>query len=639
MPRTAIRGCFLIRHPEHRVNIRRLFRLSAFILACAILMAGVAFTTLRVNQRIGLAELQNTGRHRLDLYAASLEREIVKYAYFPSTLGLEQSVLDLLKNPHDRQLIAKVNDFLEQLNERAGTLSIYVMDSQGRVHAASNWRRSDSFVGEDLSFRAYFRDAMESGAGRFFGIGTTRGEPGYYLSSAIDDKNRTLGIAVVKVSLEQLEKSWSTVEAPVLVADENGVVILSSVSDWKFTTLQALDENTRLAFDRTQQYNRRAMQPLGVLEMSSLNHGARLVTVARQKQEHASPYPVSGRFMEQSLPLPGTKWTLTVFSPLDQVNEMAMIRAAAAGVSILLLCIVGVLFYQRRRHLKDQLAASEALRKAHDELERKVAERTAALSSANQKLQTEIAERVRAERSLHTTQEGLIQAGKLAVIGQLAAGIAHELNQPLAALRTLSGNAVRFLQRGNGETARSNLERIGQLVDRMGLITGQLQAFAHKSSGQACAVDIRHAVDHAIALLEPRLQHDGARIATAFPETPIEALCDPNRLEQVLVNLIGNALDAMADSSSPLIEISASQGAAMARVEVRDHGAGLSAEALSRLFEPFYTTKQAGDGLGLGLAISAGIASDFGGTLAGCNHAGGGALFILEIPLAAAMPP
>lgn len=617
------------------IQIRHPLRFAAAVAASALLIAGIAFATYRISQRMGLAELQNIGRHRLDLYAASLEREIVKYAYFPSTLGLEQSVLQLLTTPNDPHLVAKVNSFLEQVNERAGTLSIYVMDNKGHVHASSNWRRSDSFIGEDLSFRSYFRDAMETGSGRFFGIGTTRSEPGYYLSSAVDSKNRTLGVAIVNVSLEQLEKSWTTVETPVLVSDENGVVILASVPDWKFTTLQPLDERTRLAFDRTQQYNRRALQLLGVREITQLNHGARLVNVARQKQELVSPYPVSGKFMEQSVPLPGTKWTLTVLSHLDQVDDMSTTRAAVAGVSTLLLCILTVLFNQRRRHLRDQLAASEALQKAHDELERKVAERTSDLSAANQQLQEEVVERVRAERSLRATQDGLIQAGKLAVIGQLSAGIAHELNQPLAALRTLSGNAIRFIERNDANTARSNLERIGQLVDRMGQITGQLKVFAHKSSGRPRPVDVRQVVTHAVALLEQRLQSSGTQLLTRFPEKSLQAQCDPNRLEQVLINLIGNALDAMAGHVAPRIEVGGSEHANMIRLEVRDHGPGLSEEALARLFEPFYTTKEAGEGLGLGLTISAGIVSDFGGTLEGGNHPEGGALFVLEIPMSA----
>ena len=616
--------------------IRHPLRLALLLVSLVILVSGVSFSAYRISQRMALAELQATGRHRLDLYAASLEREIGKYAYFPATLGLERDVLDLLAHGSDSKLIGKSNNYLEQLNERAGTLAIYVMDNKGQVLASSNWRRTDSYVGEDLSFRPYFREAMETGSGRFFGIGTTRSEPGYYLSSALAAEGHILGVAIVKVSLEQLEKSWSTVEAPVLVADENGVVILSSVPDWKFTSLRPLDEKTRSVFDRTQQYNRRALQPLGVIEIASLNHGARLVRLAKEKQEMVSPYPVAGQFMAQSQPLLGTPWSLTVFSHLDQVDDLSISRAAVAGITTILLCILAMMIKQRRRHLSDRLMAREALQKAHDELERKVEARTVDLSATNQKLQDEVAERVRAERTLRAAQDELIQAGKLAVIGRLSAGIAHELNQPLAALRTLSDNATRFLDRGDEPTARSNLERIAQLVDRMGLITGQLKAFAHKSSGLPKPVDLRQVVANATALLDQRLGTTNARITTVFPEQALSALCDANRLEQVVVNLIGNALDAMSDQACPSVNISGAVCGQMARLEVRDHGEGLSPEAQSRLFEPFFTTKEAG--VGLGLAISAGIVSDFGGTLNGANHPEGGALFTLEIPLAAETP-
>lgn len=613
----------LIRHP---------LRLASLLLALAVLVGGASLATYQLSQRMGLAELQSTGRHRLDLYAASLEREIGKYAFFPATLGLEREVINLLRGAGSP---SKVNTYLEQLNERAGSLAIYVMDDQGEVLASSNWRRADSYVGEDLSFRPYFRDAMETGSGRFFGIGTTRSEPGYYLSSSLAAEGRVLGVAVVKVSLEQLEKSWSTVEAPVLVADENGVVILSSVSDWKFTTLRPLDDSTRSAFDRSLQYNRRALQPLGVNEVARVGQGARLVRMARQKQEVISVYPVAGQFLAQAQALSGSPWTLTVLSPLEQIAGMSITRAAVAGITTILLCILATMVNQRRRHLSDRLAAREALQQAHDELERKVFERTADLSAANAQLHDEIAERVRAERTLRDAQDELIQTGKLAVIGQLSTGIAHELNQPLAALRTLSGNATRFIDRGDLVTARANLERIAQLADRMGLITGQLKAFARKSSGERQPVDLRQVVANAVALLEQRLKTARAHIDVHFAEGQLYALCDANRLQQVVVNLIGNALDAMADQPNPSVELDGAASGTLVRLTVRDHGPGLSAEAQSRLFEPFFTTKEAGVGLGLGLAISAGIVSDFGGTLSGANHPEGGALFTLEIPLAA----
>ena len=611
---------------------RRLRYLPILTLLLALMvLSGVA--AHRFALQLGLTELQTTGLHRLELYTASLEREIGKYAFLPGTLGLERDVLALLAQNGDDPLATQVNAYLEQLNERAGTLAIYVINTAGQVVAASNWRRADSFIGEDLAFRPYFREALASGSGRFFGVGTTRGEPGYYLASRLSDDSRTLGVAVIKVSLEQLEKSWTTVEAPAMVSDENGVVILGSVADWKFTTLRPLDEATRRAFDQTQQYNRRALTPLGLKEVRELGHGARLVSVAKESPEMASVYPVAGRFLAQSRPLPGTAWTLTVLSHLEQVDDIAQSRAAVAAVVAALLFMFALMANERRRHLKDRLAAREALQQAHDELERKVAERTADLSDANQQLQDEIAERIRAERTLRAAQDELVQAGKLAVIGQLSTGIAHELNQPLAALRTLSGNGVRFLERGDLGTTRSNLERIAQLVDRMGLITGQLRTFARKSSGQLQAVALCRALDNALALLEPRLLHANADVRREGPLPGPVALCDLNRLEQVLINLIGNALDAMDGQPAPRIELGCASVGGNARLTVRDHGPGLDEAALSHLFEAFFTTKQAGVGLGLGLTISAGIIRDFGGTLAGANHPEGGAIFTLEIPL------
>jgi two-component system C4-dicarboxylate transport sensor histidine kinase DctB len=611
-------------------HILRYLPILTLLLALTVLSGLAAH---RIALQLGLAELQSTGLHRLELYTASLEREIGKYAFLPGTLGLERDVLALLRKNDVAQLAPRVNAYLEQLNERAGTLSIYVIDTAGQVVASSNWRRADSFIGEDLAFRPYFREAIDSGSGRFFGIGTTRGEPGYYLASTLTDDTRTLGIAVIKVSLDQLEKSWSTVEAPVMVSDENGVVILGSVADWKFTTLRPLDEMTRRAFDQTQQYNRRALTPLGLKELRELEHGARLVNIAREVTEMISVYPVTGRFLAQSRPLPGTQWTLTVLSHLEQVDDIAQSRAAVAAAVAALFFMLGLMANERRRHLKDRLAAREALQQAHDELERKVDERTADLSATNQLLQDEITERIRAERTLRAAQDELVQAGKLAVIGQLSTGIAHELNQPLSALRTLSGNGVRFLDRGDLGTTRANLERIAQLVDRMGLITGQLRTFARKSSGQLQAVPLGRAIDNALALLELRLAQANVEIRRHCPSPGPVALCDINRLEQVLINLIGNAIDAMQGQPAPSIELGCTSVGQKARLTVRDFGPGLDDEAISHLFEPFFTTKEAGVGLGLGLTISAGIIRDFGGTLHGANHPEGGAVFTLEIDL------
>lgn len=614
--------------------VRRPLRQLLLFLLWLALTGLSGWLALQLAQRVGIAELRATGMHRLELYGASLQREIGKYAFLPGVLELEGDVLDLLQAPDTPGLAGKVNAYLEQLNDRAGTLSIYVITTQGRVVAASNWRRADSYFGENLAFRPYFRDALDTGSGRFFGIGTTRGEPGYYLATALGNSHHTVGVAVVKVSLDQLEQSWSTVEAPVLVSDEHGVVILSSVSDWKFRALLPLDAAMREAFDASLQYNRRPLQPLGLQSMRELDQGARLVRLRGDGATTASVYPVSGRFLAQSRPLSGTPWTLTVLSHLEQVDQIAQSRALVAAIGAAFVGLLGLLYNERRRHLRDRLAAREALQAAHDELERKVTQRTADLSSANQLLQDEVAERIRAEATLRAAQDELVQAGKLAVIGQLSTGIAHELNQPLTALRTLSGNSQRFLERGDLDTTRVNLQRMAQLADRMGRITGQLRNFARKSSGAPQAVPLSRALDNALSVLEPRVAETGAEILRQTDGADPVAWCDGNRIEQVLVNLINNSLDAMRGQSAPQLELACAEVDGAALVTVRDHGPGLSEAAQQHLFQPFFTTKEAGVGLGLGLALSAGIVRECGGTLTGTNHPEGGAVFTLRLPLA-----
>lgn len=576
-------------------------------LVAIALAAGIA--GFRVSENLGLAELQRTGTQRLEVYATSLNRQIDKYAYFPATLGLERDVIDLVAR--GKPLTDTVNRYLEQLNHRAGTLSIYLLDRQGHVVATSNWNRPDSFIGEDLSYRSYFTDGMRGRPGRLFGIGITRGEPGYYLSSPLLANGEVVGVAVVKVSLEQLEQSWATVEVPVIVTDQNGVVILASVSSWKFTTLRPLPDQERRRLERSLQYNARPLPSLGLTREEAFDENAVLVRLALPSDVDGGS-KLSGNFLAQTAPMGDTGWSLTVLSPAGEVRAIAWTRAALAAIASAFVGILLVLLDQRRRHLRDRLRAREALQRAHDELERKVEERT---------------------RTLRAAQDKLVHAAKLATIGQISAGLAHELNQPLAALRTLSGNAVKFLRRGDIATAESNLDRIGSIVDGMGTLTNQLKSFARKSSGMPGPVDVRRAVDNALFLLAQRLRRANVTITTEIG-AEMTALCDANRLEQVMVNLIANALDAIEGIAAPMLRIRGRREATRVIVEVHDNGPGLPEDVREHLFEPFFTTKESNRGLGLGLAISLEIVHHFSGTLSGANHPEGGAVFTVALPAA-----
>jgi two-component system C4-dicarboxylate transport sensor histidine kinase DctB len=287
-------------------------------------------------------------------------------------------------------------------------------------------------------------------------------------------------------------------------------------------------------------------------------------------------------------------------------------------------------------YVRQRLQAREQLQAAYNQLELMVAERTARLERTTQRLMAEAEVRRQAEQQLHRTQNELYQAGKMAVLGQMSASITHELNQPLTALRTMSDNAVLLFERGRIDEARQNLSKISQVVARMGTITGKLKGFARKSNAELAPVSIHTAISNALVLVERRLQLDKVAFTLDINAGDVYALCDSNRLEQVLLNLMSNALDALGTlerDAARALTIGVAEGGGTVRIRVADNGPGLTDEARERLFQPFFTTKPQGEGLGLGLAISEQIVRDFGGTLRP-EETTTGACFVIELQAA-----
>ena len=588
----------------------------------AMLCAAIAWA---VAQRIGIERLHDTGTHKLDLYAASLDSALGKYEYLPAVAALRDEVVALLRNPGPK-LEHAVNVYLSEVNADAHSAVLYVLDRRGHTLASSNWNEEASFVGMDLGYRPYVRDALDHGAGRFYGIGTTSGKPGFYHSQAIRDQGEVIGVAVVKVSLDHVENAWSDGSDVALVVDASGVVFLASDPDWKFKTYEPLLPAAAAAIESSRQYASVQLTPLRIAVQSPPIDGARIVATGPDESSH--------RYLELVHATPEPTWRLMLL--MDYAPVRALIRNTVAFTTIALAFVI-LLFlfvYQRRRAIQVGLAAQEALQQAYDELERKVAERTADLVATNAQLNREIAERERAELVLREAQDALIHAGKMAVLGQMSAGITHELNQPLAALRTLSDNARVLLTTNRIDDVRKNLTLISQLTERMGKITGQLKAFARKSALQLCRVSVRRALGNVQALLERRLRDEQIVFTQDVPADDVTVWADANRLEQVLVNLVVNALDSMKIVSLRHLDIVVRERGDRASITVRDTGPGIAKEVLPRLFEPFVTTKEPGAGLGLGLAISSGIIGEFSGSLVAANRPEGGAEFTIELALA-----
>lgn len=590
-----------------------------------VLLAGLALPYLAywwVNL-VATEKLRTAGAQRLEVYATSLENLLDKYDFVPRMLELDKEVTGMLEHPGDEDLRNSVNEYLEGLNRQAGSSTIYIVNLQGRTQAASNWRQKDSFVGDDVAFRPYIQDALRGRPGGFYAVGTTNLEPGYFYAHGIYKDGRMLGVAAVKVSIEELEKNWAQGADKVALVDANGVVFLTSAHAWKYKTLQPLSADVRAKLEQTRQYHAQPLEALTVAYDQPQANGTRLMAIRDQEGGLAAAPP---RMLAQTRSLAPRNWTFIYLSDLSQARGNA--RVAFLFTLLAYGFVVLLFLYWRQR-----VQSKEDMQHAYDDLERMVGERTASLARMTQDLSKEVDVRRHAEQQLHITQNELFQAGKMAVLGQMSASITHELNQPLTALRTMSDNAVLLFERGRMDDVRNNLKTISQVVARMGTITGKLKSFARKSNAELADVSIHTAISNALVLVERRLQLDKVTFQLHIDQADIYALGDSNRLEQVLLNLMTNALDSMAGWPVRELRLDVSSSPDNVWIRVADSGPGLSDEARARLFEPFYTSKPQGEGLGLGLAISEQIIRDFGGSLQ-AEQASAGACFVIELKAA-----
>ncbi len=594
--------------------------LAALVIVTAFVLAGHALA-----MRSGLERLREAAGHRLDMVGAGLESDLARFEYLPSLLEMTPGVFALLADPDNPSLRNEVNRYLQGINATVGVSNLYVMDLTGLALAASDWNDPGTPVGTDFSFRPYVKEALAYGRGHFYGIGITSKRAGYYLSYALRQQGRQLGVATVKINLEEAETAWKKLPGNVLLVDERGVVILSSREEWKFRPLAPLAAQALADIAST--------RPYGEAKLAALDW-----RVTDGQVGDATVVILDGvGYLTSARPLRQSGWRLLVLDDVAPVRAAARNLAVTTALGAAVLLLLALLLWQRQRAVRQKLASRTALQAAHDDLEVKVAARTAELRSAVALLGDEVEVRKAVEADLRATQSELVHAGKMATLGQMSAGVVHELNQPLGALRTLSDNACVLLEQDRLSDVRGNLLRIAHLVDRLGRLTYQLKAFAHKAGSQRVPVDLQQVIANAQFLVSQRLRDSGVELVVQVQPAGLAALADEARLEQVLVNLLGNAIDAMQASPPRRLRVEASAvGAALDHclIQVSDTGPGVRADILPRLFEPFITSKPAGAGLGLGLMISAHIVREFGGSLRACQMDGAGACFEIELPRA-----
>lgn len=521
---------------------------------------------------------------RAEFYAGAIDDALRRLAHLPYVLSIDPSTLDALRSGDASDL----NPVLASIASRSGAEFVFLMDTTGRTIASSNFADPDSLVGRFYTFRPYFRTAISGGQGRFYAVGVTTGRPGYFIAEPVRDASGTIfGVVVVKVPVRDLSRAIVNSGDLVLVTNQQGVVLAASDPDYVYGMISPLSEDELAALEQQQQFGDQELHPLdwaegdaGRLALSGVSY---LRTPALLQQED---------------------WTLHLLSNVADIRRQALLFVAIALTATLSLMIAAALF--RAAQLRRALAISNADR---------------------QRLETEINDRRIAEAKLEKAQAELARKNRLAALGQLSASITHELGQPISAMR----NYLAAEEIARDAVPGTLAPQLSGLVDRMQRIVDQLRLFGRNDPALAGAFDAADAVRNAVAMVQHTADAAGVQLTVDLPSDPVATRGQATRFEQVVVNLVRNAIDAIDDRAAGLVSIGMTVGEEIV-IEVADNGHGLGGLKMEDLTEPFFSTKPSGEGMGLGLAISAQIINEMGGTLDARAGVSRGATFRISLP-------
>lgn len=547
--------------------------LAAIGLTAVALLAGLTMLGVDRAMRVSaLAETRAAATSRAEILAAGLESELNKFTLVPRVLAGDPEVAKLLAG--ETAVRAVLNRRLAVLAQQTNAAAIYLMDAKGMTLASSNWDRPDSFIGSDYGFRDYFRGALRDGTATEFALGTVSRRPGLYLAERVGPQQRPLGVVAVKVEFDSLERKWRDAEDGVFVTDADGIVLLASDPDWRF---RASADDARQAQARDPA--RDAMR-FGVRDITPFEVPAR--------GEAASPV----RLIEKIQPIAPTGWELHLLADPSQRLSVALANGRLAGVTVLaLLMLAGAGAWVLRRQRQARAAAEVAAQTA-------------------------------------TLREQLQQANRLATLGQITAGLGHEIRQPLAAMQVYAENGERLLAAARHAEAAENFGKIAGLASRIGEITAEQLQFSRRSAEEPRDVTLAEVIDGSLLLLRDQLRHKGLTLERPAPEAAATTVRARHvQLEQVLVNLLQNAAQACTEGGSIALAITAANGSV--RLSVTDNGPGVPPWLRDTLFQPFVTSKS--EGIGLGLAIARDIMRQLGGDLAH-EDTSTGARFVMVMP-------
>ncbi len=549
-----------------------------------LLAIGVVLTTNRWLSERFTETTRNRAELRLALYSGNIVSELQRTSVVPLLLADDPAIRDALVKTNFTGTTLR----LIEVQKEIGVASIMLLDRNGFAVGATN----RNTLGSNHRTASYFVDAVRSRDTIFTASPQEGGGFDFTYSRVIESNGQILGVIAVAVDMMKHERGWAGLQDAVVVTDSAGVVILATNSAWRSKPIDEALTATRSAspFDRA------------------------IKNATDWAQNPPDAYLSGEAVLRTEARVPFQGWRMLTFTAYDSVRERVngVIALELMGFAI----VAALTFYLLSRRAWSQTVSFQR--------------ESAELRLLNARLSREIAEREKAQKNLEVAELTLAQSSKLAALGEMSAAVSHELNQPLAAMKTYLAGARLLLQRKRPDEALSSFQRIDDLIDRMGAITRQLKSYARKGGEAFEPVDMRACVSSALAMMEPQLKLRVVKITRSVPRQPVLVMADRLRLEQVIINLLRNALDATKDLKDPQIDLLLAVGET-ASLTVRDNGTGIA--EIGSVFEPFYTTKKPGEGVGLGLAISSGIVTDLGGRLTARNADEGGAVFEIQLPV------
>ena len=560
------------------------WRVKLAIGLMVILAVGIVLVTNRWLSERFTETTRNRAELRIALYSGNMVSELQRTSVVPLLLAGDPALVEALR----ARSYPDTSQKLIRVQSEIGVASIMLIDADGRTVAATN----RNLLGTNHRASGYFVEAVRNKDTVFTAQAREGGGFDFTYSRSVMMDGKAGGVIVVAVDLMKYERAWAGLQDAVMVTDSEGTVILATEPRWRGLPME---------------------EALAVRDAPSALSRA-IQATADWAQSPPDAYVRGEAVMKTEARVPFRGWRMVTFTAYDSVRERVngILALEIMGFAILM----ALTFYFLSRKAWSQSMSFQR--------------ESAELRMLNARLQREIAEREKVQKDLAVAELTLAQSSKLAALGEMSAAVSHELNQPLAAMKTYLAGARLLLQRKRPEEALSSFQRIDDLIERMGAITRQLKSYARKGGEAFEPVDLRACLSSALSMMEPQLKLRVVKITRTLPRTPVMVMADRIRLEQVIINLLRNALDATRDRSDAQIDLILSSGD-VALLAVRDNGTGIV--DLDNLFEPFYTTKKPGEGVGLGLAISSGIVTDLGGRLMARNAEGGGAVFEMQLPL------